>query len=67
MSKVNIACCSMCQMTFLTHEELFVHSCAEIKIKAENPEPEDNNQIEKDEKLLERIVQQDFKYENDFW
>merc|ERR1712203_978867 len=50
-------------MTFSTHEELFVHSCAQIK--AEKPEPEDDNQIEKDEKLLETFVQQDFKYDMD--
>ena len=63
MSKENIACCMVCQMTFSTHEELFVHSCAQIK--AEKPEPEDDNQIEKDEKLLETLVQQDFKYNMD--
>ena len=50
-------------MTFSTHEELFVHSCAQIK--AEKPEPEDDNKIEKDEKLLEALVQQDFKYDMD--
>ena len=63
MSKENIACCLVCQMTFSTHEELFVHSCAQIK--AEKPEPDDNNQIEKDEKVLETFVQQDFKYDMD--
>ena len=63
MSKENIACCMVCQMTFSTHEELFVHSCAQIK--AEKPEPEDDNQIGKDEKLLEALVQQDFKYDMD--
>ena len=56
MSKENIGCCLVCQITFSTHEELFVHSCAQIK--AENPEPED-------EKLLETFVQQDFKYDMD--
>jgi hypothetical protein len=63
MSKENIACCLVCQMTFSTHEELFVHSCAQIK--AEKPEPEDDTQIKKDEKLLETFVQQDFKYNMD--
>ena len=56
MSKENIACCLVCQITFSTHEELCVHSCAQIK--AENPEPED-------EKLLETFVQEDFKYDMD--
>ena len=45
MSKENISCCLACQMTFSTHEELFVHSCAQIKV--EKPEPDDDNQIEK--------------------
>ena len=62
MSKENISCCLACQMTFSTNEELFAHSCAQIK--AERPEPEDN-QIEKGEKLLETFVQQDFKYDMD--
>ena len=62
MSKDNISCCLACQMTFSTHEELFAHSCAQIKV--EKPEPEDN-QIEKDEKRLETFVQQDFKYDMD--
>ena len=44
MSKENIACCMLCQMTFSTHEELFVHSCAQIK--AEKPEPEDDGKVE---------------------
>ena len=63
MSKEKIACCLVCQITFSTHEELFVHSCAQIK--AENSEPEDDNQIKNDEKLLETFVQQDFKYDMD--
>ena len=49
MSKENIACCLVCQMTFSTHEELFVHSCAQIKV--EKPELEDDNQIDKYTKL----------------
>ena len=63
MSQESTACCMVCQMTFSTHEELFAHSCAQIK--AEKPEPEDDNQIEKDENLLETFVQQDFKYDMD--
>ena len=63
MSEENIACCLVCQITFSTHDELFVHSCAQIK--AENLEPEDDNQIVKDEKLLETFVQRDFKYDMD--
>ena len=58
----DIACCLMCNTTFTTHEELFVHSCAQIKV--EKPEPEDNH-IEKDENLVETFVQQDFKYDTD--
>ena len=50
-------------MTFKTHEELFVHSCAQIKI--EKPEPEDDNPIEKYTKLLNTLDQQDFKYDLD--
>ena len=62
MSKENISCCLGCQLTFSTHEELFAHSCAQIKV--EKPEPEDNH-IEKDENLVETFVQQDFKYDTD--
>ena len=29
----DIACCLMCNTTFATHEELFVHSCAQIKLE----------------------------------
>ena len=63
MSAENLACCLKCQMTFKTHEELFVHSCAQIKI--EKPEPEDDNPIEKYTKLLNTLDQQDFKYDLD--
>ena len=63
MSKENIACCMVCQMTFSTHEELFVHSCAQIKV--EKPEPDDDNQIEKAEKIVETFNQEEFKYDMD--
>ena len=63
MSAENLACCLKCQMTFKTHEELFVHSCAQIKV--EKPELEDDNSIEKYTKLLNTFHQQDFKYDID--
>ena len=63
MSNENIACCLVCQMTFSTHEELFVHSCAQIKV--EKPEPDDDNQIEKYEKKIEPFNQEEFKYDMD--
>ena len=63
MSAENLACCLRCQMTFKTHEELFVHSCAQIK--TEKPELEDDNRIEKYVKILETFDQQDFKYDMD--
>ena len=63
MSAENLACCLKCQMTFKTHEELFVHSCAQIKV--EKPELEDDNPIEKYTKLLNTLDQQDFKYDLD--
>jgi hypothetical protein len=34
MSEENLACCLKCQMTFTTHEELFVHSCVYIKVES---------------------------------
>jgi len=61
MSVENLACCLKCQMTFKTHEELFVHSCAQIKI--EKPELEDDNPIEKYVKILKTFDQQDFKHD----
>jgi len=63
MSAENLACCLKCQMTFKTHEELFIHSCAQIKI--EKPELEYDNCIEKYTKLLETFDQQDFKHDMD--
>ena len=33
MSAKDLACCLKCQMTFTTHEELFVHSCVYIKVE----------------------------------
>ena len=34
MSAEDLACCLKCQMTFTTHEELFVHSCIYIKVES---------------------------------
>ena len=39
----DIACCLMCNTTFATHEELFVHTCAQIKL--ETNELEDDTQL----------------------
>ena len=33
MSKEQIASCPLCQSTFSNHEELFVHSCEQIKVE----------------------------------
>ena len=33
MSKEQIASCPLCQLTFSNHEELFVHSCEQIKVE----------------------------------
>ena len=38
MSAEDLACCLKCQMTFTTHEELFVHSCVYIKVEANDYE-----------------------------
>ena len=53
----------VCQMTFSTHEELFVHSCAQIKV--EKPELDDDNQMKRDEKIIETFDQEEFKYDMD--
>ena len=33
MSEEQIASCLLCQSTFSNHEELFVHSCEQIKVE----------------------------------
>ena len=54
MSAKDLACCLKCQMTFTTHEELFVHSC--VYIKVESNDFEESNE-------LDFSNQRDFKHE----
>ena len=56
MSAEDIACCLSCHMTFGSHEELFVHTCAQIKVEVVEAE---------DTKQLNSIVQEDFRNEID--
>ena len=42
MSSENIACCLMCHTNFNSHDELFVHSCKEIKVETNDLEIEEN-------------------------
>ena len=56
MSAEDIACCLSCHMTFGSHEELFVHTCAQIKVEVVEAE---------DSKQLNSIVQEDFRNEID--
>ena len=52
MSAEDIACCLSCHMTFGSHEELFVHTCTQIKV--EDVEADDTKQ-------LNSIVKDDFR------
>ena len=54
MSAEDLACCLKCQMTFTTHEELFVHSCVYIKVE--------KNDFE-ESRALDFSKQRDFKHE----
>jgi len=54
MSAEDLACCLKCQMTFTTHEELFVHSCVFIKVETNDFE---------ESKELDFSKQWDFKRE----
>ena len=64
MSKEEIVCCLMCHVTFPSHEELFHHSCTQIKV--ENTELQDEKPINTNGKLLETFDnQEDFKYDMD--
>ena len=49
----DIACCLMCNTTFTTHEELFVHSCAQIKLET--------NELEDDKQLNTSYNQENYK------
>ena len=50
MSAEDIACCLSCHMTFGSHEELFVHTCAQIKVEdVEADDTEQFNSIVKDD------------------
>ena len=55
----------MCHVTFPSHEELFHHSCTQIKV--ENSELQDQKPINTNGKLLETFDtnQEDFKYDMD--
>ena len=44
MSEIDIASCLKCNMTFATHDELFIHSCAQIKL--ENDELQESSNYE---------------------
>jgi len=41
MSSENLACCLMCHTNFDSHDELFVLSCKEIKVKTNDLEIEE--------------------------
>ena len=41
MDEGEIACCLKCQTKFSTHEELFVHTCAQIKVEVDTPDNEE--------------------------
>ena len=56
MSSESIACCLTCHMTFATHEELFVHTCSQIKVEIDEVDTK---------KQFESVVQEDFKNEID--
>ena len=42
MSEEQIASCLLCQSTFSNHEELFVHSCEQIKVETNELEDKVN-------------------------
>ena len=54
MSSEGIACCLTCHMTFGTHEELFAHTCSQIKVEIDEVDTE---------KQFASVVQEDFKNE----
>ena len=56
MSSERIACCLTFHMTFATHEELFVHTCSQIKVEIDEVDTK---------KQFESVVQEDFKNEID--
>ena len=56
MSAEDIACCLSCHMTLGSHEELFIHSCAQIKVEVVEAE---------DTKQFNSIVQEDIRNEID--
>ena len=57
MSTQDIAVCSMCQVTFPSHEEILVHTCLQVK---EEPNEIDTN------KQLDICDQEDFQNKNCF-
>ena len=57
MSTEDLACCLKCQMTFKTHEELFVHSCVYIKVESNDFEDSKNLDFSKQREFKHQIVQ----------
>ena len=55
--------CLICEMTFETNEELFVHTCAQIKV--EKTGLEDEKQFKLSEKIIIQKQEEDLKYEID--
>jgi len=45
MSSEDIACCLTCHMTFATHEELYAHTCAQIKVEIDEVEPDKQSDL----------------------
>ena len=62
MSIEDIAICSLCQMTFPSHEEILAHTCEELKEEKKEEIIEDN-QITANEQFFD---QEDFKNKNSF-
>ena len=59
---LDIATCSLCQMTFPSHEEILVHTCEEIK-EEKIEEIIEHSEIVANEQL-DSFVQDDFKHES---
>ena len=60
MSSENIACCLMCRTNFNSHDELFVHSCKEIKVETNDLEIEEK--IKQEDFVLKDISETDSDY-----
>jgi hypothetical protein len=60
MSSENIACCLMCHTNFSSHDELFVHSCTEIKVETNDLEIEEK--LEQEDFIPKDISETDSDY-----